>query len=418
MGQQGGPFLDRARAARLLDAAGLDALVIAEPEGFLYATGAGQGVAGLFRRAGAGFALIPADPALPAAAIITDVAEAGFRAASTISDVRVHPAWIESADLRPFLHEGLAPDAMARAAWAGRPAGFARPATFSLDAAVAALADLLAARGLRHARLGFDLDYIAASDAVRIAAALDGARVLDGSPVLDRLRMVKAPGEIARLRLACEFGEAGIAALVAGVREGHGVEDLRALFRTGVAAEAAARGVAGPEATFEYIGIGPRPWQPGLVEAGAVVKADMVCAVGNYTSDTSRNFVFGTAAPAQRGLHEALEQAFAAGAALIRPGAVLRDIHAEVMRAMHGAGFAGYSRGHVGHSLGHSLFSEQWPFIAAESDVVLEPDMMIAFEVPLYAEGVGGFNLEDQLLVTVDGYEAINRLPRTLVEIG
>ena len=71
-----------------------------------------------------------------------------------------------------------------------------------------------------------------------------------------------------------------------------------------------------------------------------------------------------------------------------------------------------------GHGLGHSLFSEQWPFIAAAGDVVLEEDMMMAFEVPLYLDGIGAFNLEDQVLVTQDGPRPVNRLPRTLVEIG
>jgi Xaa-Pro aminopeptidase len=413
-----GPFLNRQRAARLLDAAGLDALVIAEPEGFLYATGAGQGVAALFRRAGAGFALIPANPSVAAAAIVTDAAEAAFRATSPISDVRTHPAWIETADLRSQLADDLPIETMVRAAWAGRPSGFARPATFDLAAAVAALRDQLDARHLRRARLGFDLDYIAASDLTVIAAGLDGARIGDGSSVLDRLRMVKTPAEIERLRYGAELGEAGVAALAAGARAGQGVTELRDLFRAGVSAEAARRGAAAPDTTFEYIAVGPRPWQPGPVAPGAVIKVDVVCAVDGYMSDTSRNFVCGAATSRQRALHRALEDAFDAGAALIRPGTALRAVHAAATASLHAAGFVGYSRGHFGHGLGHALFSEQWPFIAADATVAFEPDMMMAFEIPLYLDGVGAFNLEDQVLLTADGHTPINRLARGLVEIG
>jgi len=60
-----GPFLDRDRASRLMAAAGIDALVISEPEVFSYATGVSPGVPALFRRAGAAFAVFPADPAAP-----------------------------------------------------------------------------------------------------------------------------------------------------------------------------------------------------------------------------------------------------------------------------------------------------------------------------------------------------------------
>jgi len=413
-----GPFLNRERATRLLEAAELDALIVAEPEGFQYATGAGQGVAGLFRRAGAGFAVVPADPALPVGAVLTDAAADAFRAASPVVDLRTHPSWIEAADVRDLADSDLSAAAMANAAWARRPAGFSRPATFALSAAIACLRDLLTARRLQHARLGFDLDYIAANDARAIAAGLAGAQALDGSPTLDRLRMVKAPGEIDRLRRGCELGEAGVAALAAGARAGHTLADLRDLFRAGVAAEAERRDVAPPDAAYEYIAIGPHPWTPGIVAPGAIIKADVVCVVDGYASDTSRNFVFGPASPRQRDLHRALEEAFAAGEPLLRPGAALRDIHAAVTAAMDRSGFAGYRRGHFGHGLGHSLFSEQWPFIAADAEVELEADMMMAFETPLYLDGVGAFNLEDQMLITADGPAPVNRLPRTLVEIG
>ena len=129
-----------------------------DAEGFQYATGGSQGVAGLFRRAGAGFALVPADPALAVGAVLTDTAEKAFRAASPVADVRTHPSWIESADVRHLAGSDLSAAAMADAAWADRPPGFIRPATFALSAALDGLEDLLSARGLRRARLGFDLD--------------------------------------------------------------------------------------------------------------------------------------------------------------------------------------------------------------------------------------------------------------------
>jgi segregation and condensation protein A len=40
--------------------------------------------------------------------------------------------------------------------------------------------------------------------------------------------------------------------------------------------------------------------------------------------------------------------------------------------------------------------------------------MVLAFEVPLYVDGVARFNLEDQFLITAGGPVAMNRMPRTL----
>src|SRR5215469_14339027 len=217
-----GPFLDRDRASRLMAASGLDALVISEPEIFTYAAGVSPGVPALFRRAGAAFALIPADPALPAAAVIGDLYRDNFLARSPIQDVATHPIWIETVDVTGLLAgagSNRPIDELVREAWSasGRPADSARPATFDLQASLKALKGLLAGRGLAAARLGFDLDFVPANDLAAIRVALPAAKIADGSPVLARLLMVKAPGEIERLRLGAALAEAGIAAAMSQV---------------------------------------------------------------------------------------------------------------------------------------------------------------------------------------------------------
>ena len=113
-----------------------------------------------------------------------------------------------------------------------------------------------------------------------------------------------------------------------------------------------------------------------------------------------------------------LEAAFAAGLAAIRPGTALKEAHRAATESLHAAGLTGFSRGHFGHGLGHALFNEQWPFIAADAETHFEPDMVMAFEVPLYVVGLGGFNLEDQLIVEPGGHRVMTRLPRGLTSIG
>jgi len=419
-----GPFLDRTRASRLMAEAGLDALVISEPEIFTYATGVSPGVPALFRRAGAAFALVPADPALPAGAVIGDLYRENFLARSPIQDVATHPIWIENLDIRPLLaspRSNRPIEELASEAWAalGRPADFTRPATFDIAQSLKALKGLLASRKLAGARLGFDLDFVPANDLAAIKAALADARIGDGSPVIQRLTAVKAPGEIERLRLGLSLAEAGISAAMAEVGPGQGVEDLRARFRAGVRREAERRGVPQPAQTWEYIAVGPDPWSPaGRTDPGAGIKIDVGCVIEGYSSDSSRNFVVGAASAHQRRLHEAIEAAFAAGRAELKPGNPIAAVHRAATAEMHRQGFKGYARGHFGHGIGYSVFSEQWPFIAADAEVPLEPNMVLAFEIPVYINGVGAFNLEDQMLITQTGHESMNTLPHGLVEVG
>jgi Xaa-Pro aminopeptidase len=139
--------------------------------------------------------------------------------------------------------------------------------------------------------------------------------------------------------------------------------------------------------------------------------------VEGYSSDSGRTYVLGKARPRTGQIMQALEDAFAAGIEVLKPGHLLSDVHAHATRAIHKAGFAGFSRGHYGHSLGHDTFCEVPPFIAAQAHEAIEPGMVLAFETPVYVDGEGGFIIEDQFLITEHGAEPAWSLPRALIEL-
>jgi len=69
------------------------------------------------------------------------------------------------------------------------------------------------------------------------------------------------------------------------------------------------------------------------------------------------------------------------------------------------AGYTSYQRGHLGHSMGCSLSTEEYPFIAAANPGVFEPGMVFCLETPYYSRKLGGFNIEDEILITENGIE-------------
>jgi Xaa-Pro aminopeptidase len=414
-------YLDRARAGRLMAEVNLDALVLLTPEGFAYATGVPGGPAFMWRRAGAAAALVPADPALAVGAVVYDLLAPRFRAASDIADVRSHPIWVETDDLT-----GVDPGANDPAAAlaerhrrAGRAPGFRRPTTFDAGACFAHLRDQLAERGLLRGRIGLEFNHLSVADHAALAAAIPEAQWVDAARTLALIRMVKTPPEIAHLRSAVELSEAGTAALVRKIAPGVTRSALAAAWRAGVDAEAAARGVANLTGVWEYVSVGPDPWGgDATARRGDLVKVDVGCVVAGYSSDAGRTYAVGGANPLQRRLFAALAEAFAAGSAEIRPGRRLSDVFHAARRGLVRAGFPEFTRGHFGHGLGANVGSEEWPFIAADSPIPIEPGMVLAFETPWYVDGVGGMIIEDQMLVTESGHEAMSRLPRDLREIA
>jgi Xaa-Pro aminopeptidase len=411
--------VDRARAARLMDQAGIDALLIAAPESFRWTTGAEPGVAMGWRRLGPAMAVLPADPARPVGAVATDLFAASAEAAGC-DPLRVHPIWPEALSVRAQLPSDADAATLIAAATADRPAGFARPGTFDRAVALRLLREVLEAMGLGGARIGAELSAVPAADYAALLDAVAPARISDATALVERLRAHKSPAEIALLREAGAITEAALVSFVPLIREGATRAALGRAFLDLVRDEAARRGTAAHVTAWEYVGFGTSPWSsPGGLARGDVVKVDVGAVVGGYTADLARTYTLGPASPRATQIHAALRAAFEAGRPLFRPGTALRDIHAACLRAVHRAGFPSYARGHFGHGLGASIWSEEFPYTAADSDVTLEPGMVMAFEAPWYIDGIGGFILEDMLLITDDGAETLagERLPREMLEL-
>ena len=318
--------LDRARAERLMQAAGIDALVLLSPEAFRHATGAPPGVATMWRKAGAVAALIPADAAAPETAVASDLFVPAFRSESHITDLRTTPIWVE-ATVAPELDPGADAAAQMAASWQseGRGPDFRRPATFDARVTWRHLRDALAERGLQRGRIGVEMSAVSASDWPVMAAELAPATLVDATRIAQELRAIKSPGEIASLRQAVQLAERGITAVQAAIAPGVSRRDLAAIWGEAIAQAGATLPLTG---SWEYISVGSDPWG-GDARAGPgdVIKVDVGCLIDGYTSDTGRTYVLGPPPRAVREIHGALMAGFEAGLARLTPGTPLAEVH-------------------------------------------------------------------------------------------
>jgi len=395
-------YLDRHRAALLMQEQGLSALVLAQPESITYATGAFPGVATFWRRGGAAFLVVPADESAPLTAIVGDLQAQPFAAQSGIADVRSHRIWVET-EQYPFSDRG-------------KPKRSPRPAQYDLNAALGLLRDVLAERSLLNCRVGLELGFVPAADFQAFAAI--PVTWMDCTRIFERLRAKKSPAEISMLRAAAEYAQTGLSELVSAVRPGMNAAQMTEIWRTAALDNARRSGGPLPQSAWAYIAVGGDGFAPGEpARPGDIIKIDVGCVINGYSSDGGRTAVLGKASTDAERVYDALRRAFDTGLRLIRPGAALKDIYDATATAMWDQGFETYGRGHFGHGVGASIWSEEWPFISATSDAVIETGMVLAFETPWYIDGLGGFIIEDQLLITEKGYEVMAPSPRDLITI-
>jgi len=392
-------YLNRHRASQLMQERGLSALVLAQPESITYATGAFAGVASFWRRAGAAFVMVPADPASPMAAVVGDLQAKSFASQSAIVDVRSHRIWVET-DRYPQ------PDL-------SKPKRNPRPAQFELSQSLELLRDILSERRLLNSPIGLELGFIPAADFSAFSTI--PVQWLDCTSIVERLRSVKQPEEISKLRQAAELATAGRTKLIQSIGLGQTSQEMVEFWKQSVSASAAKKKCAELQSSWAYISVGGDGFAPGgPVKLGDMIKIDVGCVIDGYSSDGARSVVVGKPDPQAVRVYDTLHRAFDAGLALMKPGTLLSDMYFATANSMWDSGFETYGRGHFGHGVGASIWSEEWPFISAAATARLQPNMMLAFETPWYIDGLGGFIIEDQILITETGHEVMAPSAREL----
>ncbi len=391
----------RQRLRARLRAEAIDAYVAVTPANLHYCSGFQSAFVELsWQMTGTDMALVPAAEDAAPVLVVSDYCAPEARAKSDIAEIRSYSLWTECRDL-------------AEVGDAAREARLDRPEQYDPDGIFALLRAALLERGSLPKRLGCDLASMKHSTHETLRRTFPDCELVDCEALLYDLRRVKQPEEIARLRDAAALFDAGVAAAAETIAVGSRLADIRMAFEQGAATAASKlpdRRVLQSSFFFPHLG-------RGLAETAAqgdIVKLDCGVKLDGYWSDGCRTFCLGPPSPAQRHVYDALMAGFDAALAVIRPGATMREIFGAAVDAVRRAGLPNYSRGHVGHSIGMDDQTEEPPFLGP-NDARLEPGMVICLELPYYPSDVGGFNIEDMLLITDEGYESLTSLSRELV---
>jgi Xaa-Pro aminopeptidase len=234
--------------------------------------------------------------------------------------------------------------------------------------------------------------------------------------MVESLRMSKDGVEIAQMRkaaiLAGEILQHALALLKPGIRE----------FEVGAEIEyqMGKRGTSGP--AFETIvAFGKRTALPHArptakrLRKNELVVLDLGVILGHYCSDITRTVVVGRASQRIRTWYQAVLKAQTAAIAAVKSGATCGDVDAAARQVL-----AGHRLDHLFvHSTGHGLGLEvhEDPRVARGQKQRLEPGNVITIEPGVYAEGIGGIRIEDDVAVHADRTEILTRIPRDLIEI-
>lgn len=242
--------------------------------------------------------------------------------------------------------------------------------------------------------------------AMRILAALPGARLVDGSAVFERMRLVKSADEIVRMKRAIQITEDAIAAthdqLQAGMRD----FDIAAI----VSREHTLRGVTGGA----LVQLGAQSALPHGGTINAVLREEMVvlidggCDFHGYASDITRTRWFGDAPPAKfREVYNLVHDAQSAAMEKVKPGVPAEEIDRAARAIITKAGYGQYFTHRVGHGMGMDGHEET--YMVEGNKRALEPGFVFSVEPGIYMLGEFGLRHEDDVMCTASGGEVLSR---------
>ncbi|QDZ01810.1 aminopeptidase P family protein [Nitratireductor mangrovi] len=278
----------------------------------------------------------------------------------------------------------------------------------TVDAAAEAI-DHVKALGQAGARIGIEPPFLPSDAADALRSGLEGARFVDATSVLERLRAIKTPAELDRLRKASELITDSMQAVFAGHGEGASKAELVDALRR----EETERGLQ-----FEYclITVGAshnRAVSPQTWRKGEVLSLDSGGNYHGYIGDLCRMGVLGEPDSELRDLLEEVETVQQAAFSKIRAGATGADMiaHADgVLKSLPNAAcndFFAHGMGLISHEAPFLMTNHPVAYEGVDADRPLEANMVISVETTMLHPSRGFIKLEDTVAVTEDGFELI-----------
>lgn len=266
-------------------------------------------------------------------------------------------------------------------------------------------------------RIGLQGESITWSTALSYRDLFDPAEVVVTEGLVETLRIVKDPAEVARLAAAAQIADIALERCLGEVdRSSLPTEKEFALQLDFTMLRLGADGLS-----FETIvACGPngalphhRPGSSKLV-SGELVVIDFGALVDGYHSDMTRTVCFGEPRkPRLVEMVDAVAEAQRRGVAAVGVGVSCREVDSACRDYLDSVGMGEAFSHSTGHGVGIDIHES--PRVSSLSEHVFEAGNVITVEPGVYFEGLGGVRIEDCLLVDAQGITVFTKSPKTLV---
>jgi Xaa-Pro aminopeptidase len=415
-------LLNHERALEIMEREQLDGLVAQLPINSYYLSS----YWGLFNTAtgydGSYFAVLPRDPAAPAALIVPALeirrleTERAKGAGTWMGSIYAYSsARDDGAEL-----EGHLPRGSDYTGWPVREGVSLEPIEASWVAITDALGkqmspDAFAAVRRALVAAGLEKGVLGADDA-RLgdwltSAGMQSVQVRYCPQLFNEIRLVKTEQEIGILQQAAHINEMSLLIAADSMQEGSTWDEIENMYMLTMAQQ-------GGRGVYLMCGVGELP--ASAIRRGEPVFLDALGQYQHYHGDFGRCAVVGEPAKEHRQRHAWLLAGWEAAQEKLQPGVRYSEVGQAVGDAVRAAGLKNF-RNPVVHSVGLEHTDDPKPFGVqpqTKPDQVLEPNMIVNVDMPHTEIGWGSIHMEDTVRITSYGHERLSKTDMRIRQAG
>ncbi len=266
-------------------------------------------------------------------------------------------------------------------------------------------------------KMGVEALHMRVLESQQLMKSAPGLEITAADDLFSSLRGIKDEVEIEKVERAVAAAEAAMGALLPLIRVGMSEKELASMLTQNLL-DAGADAVAfGP-----IVASGPNSAIPHAVPTDRAIREgefllfDWGALVDGYPSDITRTYAVGDVDKELVAIYEAVRRANAAGKAAVRPGVPAQEVDRAARRVIEEAGYGELFIHRTGHGLGLDVHEE--PSLVEGNLSELQAGNIFTVEPGIYVPGRGGVRIEDDVLVTAEGYRSLTSMPRKLIFVG
>lgn len=252
---------------------------------------------------------------------------------------------------------------------------------------------------------------------LRLMELEGGSKFVNGSMILDRVRMCKDDEEKNLMREASRLNDIAVERMIESVSNNLPEKKMADLLNN-IYEEIGADGFSfDPIIAYGANAANPHH-EPSntMIKQGDSVIIDIGCVKDSYCSDMTRTVFYKSVSDKAKEVYNTVLEANKKAISIVKPGVKFSEIDLAARDYIEDKGYGKYFTHRTGHSIGIEV--HDFGDVSSVNHDEVAPGMIFSIEPGIYIPGEVGVRIEDLVLVTEDGCEVLNKYSKDLKVIG